>query len=64
MNDNQNDSLNLTLVAIDIAKKHHDASIQFSNGKTLQMKLDNSLSGYQRPWDTSRKDDTDVLIGS
>jgi hypothetical protein len=63
MYDNQSDSLNLTLVAIDIAKKHHDTLIQFSNGKTLQMKLDNLLSGCQRPWDVARKDDTDVRIG-
>lgn len=63
MTDNQNNSVNLTLVAIDIAKKHHDALIQFSNGKTLQMKLDNSLTGYQRLWEASRKYDTDVRIG-
>ena len=47
MTDNQNTNLNLTFVAIDIAKKHHDTLIQFTNGKTLQMKLENSLSGYQ-----------------
>jgi hypothetical protein len=51
MTDNQNNSPKLTLVAIDIAKKHHDACIQFSNGKTLHMKIENSLSGYQRLWD-------------
>ena len=44
MTDNQNDSQALTVVAIDIAKRHHDALIQFANGKTLQMKIENSIS--------------------
>ena len=48
MTDNIDDSKNLTLVAIDIAKKSHDACIQFADGTTIQMKFENSLQGYQR----------------
>lgn len=63
MTDSQNDSPKLTLVAIDIAKKSHDAFIQFSNGKTLQMKIENSLGGYQRLWTACIKGNDPVRIG-
>jgi transposase len=63
MTDNQNNSPKLTLVAIDVAKIYHDALIQFPNGKTLQMKLENSLSGYQRLWQACCKENADVGIG-
>ena len=36
MTDKNNDSKNLTYVAIDIAKKSHDALIQFTNGLTYK----------------------------
>ena len=35
------------LVAIDIAKKSHDAVIYFPTGKRLSMKFTNTLMGYQ-----------------
>jgi transposase len=63
MTDNPNDSSSLTLVAIDIAKKSHDAFIQFSNGKTVQMKIENALVGYQRLWTACIKGNEPVRIG-
>lgn len=63
MTDNINDSKNLTLVAIDIAKKKHDACIQFTDGKTMHMKFENSLEGYQRLWDACYKGDSSIRIG-
>lgn len=50
-------------MAIDIAKKHHDALIQFTNGKTVQMKLENSLSGYQRLWEACSRGNAQLRIG-
>ncbi|GEM_PF-6807805 len=50
MTDNINDSKSLTLVAIDIAKKSHDACIQFTDGMSMQLKIENSIQGYQRLW--------------
>jgi len=35
------------LVALDIAKKSHDAAVQFPSGKRLLMKVANTLEGYQ-----------------
>ncbi len=35
-----------TLVALDIAKKAHDAMIAYPNGKTVSMKVPNHLDGY------------------
>lgn len=63
MTDNINDSKNLTLVAIDIAKKKHDACIQFTDGKTMHMKFENSLEGYQRLLDACYKGDSSIRIG-
>lgn len=36
-----------TLVALDIAKKSHDAMIAFPSGKTVSMKVPNHLEGYE-----------------
>lgn len=38
MTDNFNDSQHLNLVAINIAKRNHDAHIKFSDGKTLKIR--------------------------
>jgi len=50
-------------VTIDIAKKSHDAFIQFSNSKTLQMKNEKALGAYQRLWTASIKSNEPVRIG-
>ena len=63
MTDNIDDSKNLTLVAIDIAKKSHDACIQFADGTTIQMKFENSLQGYQRLRDACFNGESSVRIG-
>ena len=63
MTDKNNDSKNLTYVAIDIAKKSHDALIQFTNGRTVQMKIENTLQGYQRLWDESCAHGSAIRIG-
>lgn len=63
MTDKTNDSKNLTYVALDIAKKSHDALIQFTNGRSVQMKIENSLQGYQRLWDESYVHGSAIRIG-
>ena len=63
MTDNIDDSKNLTLVAIDIAKKSHDACIQFADGTTIQMKFENSLQGYQRLRNACFKGESSVRLG-
>jgi len=39
---------NQVLIAIDIAKKHHDVLISWPSGKTKAIKITNSLAGYQK----------------
>lgn len=63
MTDNIDDSKNMTLVAIDIAKKSHDACIQFADGTTIQMKFENSLQGYQRLRNACFKGESSVRLG-
>ena len=43
------------LVALDIAKQTHDALIALPNGKTLSMRVPNTLEGYQCLLDRARK---------
>ena len=43
------------LVALDIAKRTHDALIALPNGKTLSMRVPNTLEGYQCLLDRARK---------
>lgn len=38
---------NIILVALDIAKKAHDAVIRFPSGKCINMKVANTLEGYE-----------------
>ena len=63
MTDNFNYSQHLNLVAIDIAKKSHDAHIKFSDGKTLQMKFENTRAGYERLWNICKANDNKVRVG-
>ncbi len=46
MTDHSNFISSNTYVAIDIAKHHHDVLIQWPNGKRKQMKIPNTLEGY------------------
>lgn len=38
----------VTRVAIDIAKKYHDAKIKRSDGRIVYLRFENSLNGYAR----------------
>lgn len=42
-----NESNPIVLVALDIAKMSHDAVIHFPSGKSMSMKVSNTLAGYQ-----------------
>ncbi len=48
MTDTNNDSTNKTFIAIDIAKKSHDALISWPSGKAKAVKISNTLQGYQQ----------------
>jgi transposase len=48
MTDTNNHDTENVLIAIDIAKKSHDALIQLPSGKLKAMKIPNSLEGYHR----------------
>lgn len=41
-------SLPGTLIALDIAKKHHDAKIRYPNGRTSYLRIENTLEGFNR----------------
>lgn len=34
------------LVALDIAKKHHDAKIRYSDERTFYLRIENTLEGF------------------
>ena len=63
MTDNFNDSQHLNLVAIDIAKKSHDAHIKLSDVKTMQMKIENTRTGYERLWNICKANDNKIRVG-
>ena len=48
MTDVDNNSTNRVLIAIDIAKKSHDALVVWPSGKRKRVKVPNSLAGYQQ----------------
>ncbi|HCZ8663724.1 TPA: transposase, partial [Citrobacter braakii] len=43
-----NTSLSGTLIALDIAKKHHDAKIRHPDGRTSYLRIENTLEGFNR----------------
>lgn len=43
-----NTSLSGTLIALDIAKKHHDAKIRYPDGRTSYLRIENTLEGFNR----------------
>mgnify|MGYP001277872042 CR=1 FL=1 len=45
MADNSHNSTTDTLIALDVAKKHHDALIQLPPGKTNSVRITNTLEG-------------------
>jgi len=51
------------LVALDIAKKSHDARIELPTGKIISMKLPNSLVGYQLLLDRCQIDGFPIHVG-
>jgi transposase len=48
MTDAENYNANSVLIAIDIAKKTHDAVLAWPSGKTRSVKIANTLEGYKR----------------
>lgn len=48
MTEQKNDTNNFVLVALDIAKKSHDAVVQLPNGKRFYTKVANTHEGYQQ----------------
>lgn len=44
-----NTSLSGTLIALDIAKKHHDAKIRHPDGRTSYLRIENTLEGDHHP---------------
>ena len=57
------DNKDCVLVAIDIAKKSHDAVIYFPTGKRLSMKFTNTLTGYQMLLERCQTDKYIVHVG-
>ena len=57
------DNKDCVLVAIDIAKKSHDAVIHFPTGKRVTMKFTNTLAGYQLLLDRCKADQYAVHVG-
>lgn len=37
-----------SLIALDIAKKHHDAKIRYPDGRTSYLRIENTLEGFNR----------------
>ena len=52
-----------TLIALDIAKKHHDALIQLQSGKTISVRITNTLEGYQRLLSLARVEPSNITVG-
>lgn len=43
-----NISVSRILIALDIAKKHHDAKIRYPNGRTVYLRIENTLAGFNQ----------------
>lgn len=52
-----------TLIALDIAKKHHDALIQLPSGKTISVRINNTLEGYQRLLSLAKAEPSSITVG-
>lgn len=63
MADNTYNSTSRTLIALDIAKKHHDALIQRSSGKTLSVRITNTLEGYERLLSLANVEPSSITVG-
>lgn len=62
MADQTQNSQKHTLVALDIAKKTHDAVIYFPSGKTVKMKVFNTLDGYSLLLERARQHDYSIQV--
>ena len=63
MTDQTNITKETVLVALDIAKKSHDAVIEFPSGKSITMKFTNSLDGYRLLLERCELDQYEVSVG-
>ncbi|WP_404400706.1 IS110 family transposase [Idiomarina seosinensis] len=63
MADISHNSTNDTLIALDIAKKHHDALIQLPSGKTISVRITNTLEGYQRLLSLAKVEPSRIIVG-
>ncbi|WP_084407396.1 IS110 family transposase [Aestuariibacter salexigens] len=54
---------NLTLIALDIAKKHHDAKVQYPSGKCVFVRIENTLDGYQRLLGIAKSTTDSIKVG-
>ncbi|MDG1905598.1 MAG: IS110 family transposase [Arenicella sp.] len=63
MTDQTNITKETVLVALDIAKKSHDAVIKFPSGKSITMKFTNSLDGYRLLLERCELDQYQVSVG-
>lgn len=52
-----------TLIALDIAKKHHDALIQLPSGKTISVRITNTLEGYKRLLSLAKVEPSSITVG-
>lgn len=50
------------LIALNIAKQAHDAVIAWPSGKTMALKVANSLEGYQQLLDCAGQDPKDLCV--
>ena len=63
MADNLNNNTVETLIALDIAKKHHDALIHKPSGKVVSVRINNSLEGYKRLIALSDVEPSRITVG-
>ncbi len=63
MADLTNSSTPSTLIALDIAKKHHDAKILYPNGHAVHLRINNTLEGYERLLEVADAPAEQVRVG-
>ncbi len=63
MTDQTDTDKGCVLVALDIAKQSHDATVLYPTGKRITMKVTNSLAGYQLLLDRCAQDKYAVKVG-
>jgi len=62
MTDQDRNESKPTMIAIDIAKRSHDALIAWPTGKKKAVKISNTLAGYQRLLDTANDKPGNIIV--